>query len=648
MKKNLLVISLFPVLLCSCGQPASSSSASTAPSGQSSSSQPAQSSSEPALGYKTKKINVYYPKSQFNTTCDIRYYGTSVIPYVSLKDYHKLLYRGRTFPQGRDRFDLAKNGDVYTATVAGDYTATFDIKTNKIESADLWNFKSTNLNGVGDIFAVSYDGLPFTKPKTVTFDKGPSATSIDLSKYGMTIHGDENGVYLPLAFASDLFTSENILQGAYNGKDLYITNFTENESLSSFGGQYYDQIFANPINQEYATYAYNEMCLDYDLFLGRPGRSSLEAYYDLSKGLDSALQSRPLGQTIKRYMKSTDLGEFLAGSTMLGLLREDGGHSGYTPLYVGYVDEKTQQLVSPKWMTKEVYDKAEALIQEEVGKQYEELINQDRSFSEAEAVASARETKLGKPNRPLNGTETYTKDGDVAYIHIDGFMDEIGLQNEWNKYYQGQRDTIPFGEGVGGSVGAITHGLEEAAKDTEIKHVVIDLAVNSGGSADEMMFLVALLTGSHDMYTHNLFSHRHEVATYEFDFNFDKKFDAEDEEYRVSLLQGKDISVLTTKNGFSCGGISPVYLHDEGLFTIGEECGGGSCSVYMQYDAYGNSNRASSPDVSTTKTKVSIDVARKTVCDAKLNFPASGGARDYSALYDTANLRTLINTHYKK
>ena len=31
-------------------------------------------------------------------------------------------------------------------------------------------------------------------------------------------------------------------------------------------------------------------------------------------------------------------------------------------------------------------------------------------------------------------------------------------------------------------------------------------------------------------------------------------------------------SVLTTRNGFFCGGISPVYLHENGAFTIGEEC----------------------------------------------------------------------------
>jgi hypothetical protein len=48
------------------------------------------------------------------------------------------------------------------------------------------------------------------------------------------------------------------------------------------------------------------------------------------------------------------------------------------------------------------------------------------------------------------------------------------------------------------------------------------------------------------------------------------------------------------------------------------------------------------------KKNVNIDVARKTVCDAKINFPAKEKARDYSDLFDTAKLRELIVNHYQK
>ena len=164
-----------------------------------------------------------------------------------------------------------------------------------------------------------------------------------------------------------------------------------------------------------------------------------------------------------------------------------------------------------------------------------------------------------------------------------------------------------------------------------------------------MLFMIALLTGHKNFYSSNTMTDRTSTVTYEFDLNLDKVFDEKDDEM-LNLLKGKDISVLTTRNGFSCGGISPIYLHDEGLFTIGEECGGGCCSIYIQYDGYGCMNRSSCPTRTITKNKVSVDEARKTVCDAKLDLPinATAGRRDYSALYDTASLRTLINNHYSK
>ena len=67
---------------------------------------------------------------------------------------------------------------------------------------------------------------------------------------------------------------------------------------------------------------------------------------------------------------------------------------------------------------------------------------------------------------------------------------------------------------------------------------------------------------------------------------------------------------------------------------------------YIQYDGYGNQNRVSSPSQMTTKNNISIDAARKTVCDSTLIFPELDNGRNYSSLYDTNKLRDLINNHY--
>ena len=600
--------------------------------------------------YKEETIKVRYVESKYDTTCTLRYYDESVIPYISLRDYHSLLYRGRTFKEGRDYLDIKRENDWdgtrYVVTVYGGHTAEFWLKENCLVSDDLWSFKNTNLNDPDSI--VSYDGLPFIRVKEITTSKAAKKTNIILGKYGMRVIGDGDDVYLPLGFVNDLFSNENILQGAYNTKDLYFFNYTENETLYDFGRDYYEGMYSKATSYkrllQYAEYCYNELCLDYDYFLGRPGRSTLEEYYDLSQGLDSALSSRPLGRRIKELLYSAHVSELIAGMSLLGYLRNDGGHSNYAPIDTYYVEGSTFK--TPSWLAEGVASEASELIWAEYYKDYPEFVNYERTYYHHGEVYAARNSKLGKNSGPLKGTETYTKDGDTAYIHIDGFMGEIEQADEWKKYYEGKRDTIPFGEGVGGAVGAISYGVQEASKDDEIEHVVIDLAANTGGSTDEMLFMIGLLTGSKNFYTYNRMNDQFITATYEFDFNFDKVFDEKDDEM-ISLLDDKDISVLTTKNGFSCGGISPIYLHDEGLFTIGEECGGGSCSVYMQYDAYGNENRASTPSQTVTKNGKSIDEERLNVYDHHLTFPTDeGGSIDYTGLYDTSSLRNIIEEHY--
>ena len=596
--------------------------------------------------FTTKTINVYYPNATYNTTVQVRFYNKSVIPYISIKEFNALLYRGREFKQGRDRFDLVKNGDVYTCTVSGGYTATFNTLLNNMESPDLWGFKNTNYKEEGEKALVSFDGLPFVRVKGLNYDTPIQSTSINFDSYNFEIYGDNNALYIPLVFAADLFSNENILQAAYNGKDLYISNETENESIADFGGKYFEDMYSTPISQEYASLYYYEMCLDYDYFMGRPGRSSLERYYDLSNGLDAALESRPYGRLVKSYLKSTDLGEMISGASLFGYLREDGGHSFYHP-YASctYVDNHGETRY-PSWLTETIYNQVQStVVNVYYSGQYEELKNYDRGTSYRGSLYKARRTKLGKNEGPIKGTDTYTKDGDIAYIHIDGFMGEIELRDEWDRYYKGEISSIPFGKGKGGAVGAIYNGVLQASQDKDIKHLVVDLGANTGGSTDEMLFMINLLCGSDKFYTYNTQTKNYRTTTYEFDLNFDRVFDEKDNEVR-NLLKDLDITVLTTKNGFSCGGISPIYLHDEGLFTIGEDCGGGSCSVYEQYDAYGNLNRSSSPSHTVNKNRISVDVGRTSVCDSTLIFPKLGDGLDYSSLYDTATLKSLIEQHY--
>ena len=101
--------------------------------------------------FEEKTIKARYVDSKYNTTCTLRYYSGSVIPYISLKEYHSLLYRGRTFKEGRDYLDIktekSSDGQIeYVVTVYGGHEARFIVESNTMVSDDLWSFKNTNLN----------------------------------------------------------------------------------------------------------------------------------------------------------------------------------------------------------------------------------------------------------------------------------------------------------------------------------------------------------------------------------------------------------------------------------------------------------------------------------------------------------------------
>ncbi len=689
MKQHLLLLSL-PLLLVSCqvtpathstssdssaAATSSQSAASSATASSSEASKPAETSaatseaspssseaskpaetsvatSEASPSFSEQEGTAYYVNSIFNEKFKYRYYEGGHVAYISIKEFNRLLYRSRTIVEGRDRFDVNKDGDVYTTTVAGGYTGIFDVKNNTFQADDLFCYKATHLSLVGIDSVSSFDGLPFIRIKDTKLlgeQQTSKVTNINFSDYHMKIYGDETNVYVPITFASDLFSNGNILTGTFNGKDIYFYDYTANENPAfALNKNYWENMFSSPIEEDQAQFLYNELCLDYDNFLGRPGRSSLEQYYDLSKGLDAALESRPLGKIIKGLLTSTSIDDYMAGCYLLGVLRRDGGHTAYTPLYAYYVEDEKAK--NPDWLIKNYtsfYNKVTDISKAN----YEEIVNSCESFSHHREIYDSRERVLGKAGT-CYGEKGYTKVDDVAFIHIDGFMKEIECQKDWAAYYSHETDTLPFDKDNGGAVAITFNALKEIQKDSSIHYIALDLSANTGGSTDEMITMISLIAGAdkNRFYIKNTVSGITLETDYDIDRNFDRVFDEEDN--KIDYIGDKKIGVLTTRNGFSCGGISPIYLHDYGFLTIGENCGGGSCSILVKPDAYGLNYQSSSPFHTVTAEGVSIDVARNSSCDYVMNFPANQvegkTVYNYDELFDVSKLKTVIDAKYAK
>lgn len=592
--------------------------------------------------FTEKEVAVHYLNGSLDTAVSVRFYGD--IPYLSIADYVKLLYRGRDIEEGRDGVTVERSGSSYTVTPCGGTKAVFDVNDNTFRTDNFSLFKNTHLTEPGIEGTVPYDALPFIQVESAVPDGKAVPMTIDFDDYGIDIYGDETTVYLPFTTLSDMFSCMNLLVSAFNGHDFYVYYSSEFEDCVYFGSEYYDKLRSGKVSENYAEYNYNELCLDYDTFIGRPGRSSLEKYYDLSGGLDAALESDEFGRALKQKLKSTDLTEYLTGLAVLDMLVGDGGHSVYSALSTTYYYDNGVAK-SPSFISRDIYDKIQTIALG-MADNYGAEAAKDRcdTYRYHGQVYKARAELLGKPESALCGEQTYTLVGDTAIIHIDSFMNEIRCFDAWRDYYAGKTDEIPFDAVTGGAVGATYYGLKKANEDG-VKRIIIDLSANIGGSTDEMLYMMSLLTNNREIYIKDRTTGQLITTTYKIDRNLDRVFDEKDDEF--DLVGDKEIAVITSRNGFSCGGISPVYLHELGLYTIGENCGGGSCAIYYQHDAFGYKRIASCPVQICGKDGVDVDTLRLTSCDTFLDITTDeNGAPDYTAFFDVENLNALIDARY--
>lgn len=635
MKKYRLLPLVIAVSISLCGcSPTSEDSSSTSSATSSPTSEPTSeptssptSTSEP-VKFVTKTVGVKYV-SKAPTQTEIRFYDDNDIPYIGVNSYYKLVL------QDTSSFVISKEEERIEFTNRLDVKGIFDLKNQTFVTDDFDCFHTTSSSVTKESPVSVYDGLPFTKVINIESDKAPNAFSVDFKNYNIKMYGDENDVYLPFTTVNDFFEDTNLICGMFDGENIFFYYQVQNESASDFKDDF--KFTTQEFSKECAELNYYELCLDYDKFVGKSGRSSLEKYYDLSNGLDVALDSRPLGRLIKEKIMSTNFVDYLTGISIVKTLVSDGGHSRYEVVPPSVVSGIfTLDAVSKS--TKEVKAIREA--------GYEELDNYDPLYSHHGEAVKARNESFGiDPSVfTLRGDQTYNTKNDIAYITIDDFMGEIYNQTEWAKYYNNETDELPYGPENGGSVVSLVKGLEKARNDENIKKVVIDLTRNTGGSTDELFFFLRVLTGKSQSFLRNNRTNQNLKVNYKFDLNFDRVFDEKDDE--IDFLGDLKFAVLTSRNGFSCGGISPIYLHDEGFYTIGDNCGGGSCSIIGNHDMYGFYRQFSSFDQMYSKNGISIDEARFTSCDTKLEIPETEDGLDFSNFFDMEHISQLIDERY--
>ena len=635
----LSAITLFAVTSCNNNASSSTSTSQLTPSSSIS-------SSSATSNYEQKEVNVYYKNMAKNHKTKLRFYEeTNDIPYIGIKQFYNILVKDTALSAKGD-LTVTKDGNLYKVTSIRGGVAEINTVSDTFRSDNYALFSSTNYGDFSqETSGFLLDGLPFVKVKKVTYNREATPFVVDFTKYKINLFGDNDDVYFPFNTVSDLFLSENLLNCSYNQKDIYVIDGAKDQSIESFSN-YHNPIFAKKLSKEYSEYNYMEMCFAYDKLLGRPNRSSFERLYNQEKGLDYALSNDDMGKELKKLFLSSDVADYFLATQMCYSLFADGGHTTWYQLakYTALLNEEESEAFTSTYL--ELLNKV-AVIKE---KKYAALVQGEVSVSDHLLVRSSREKMLGltldegNSKKKLIGNNSYHKKGSTAIISIDDFMGEIESLDYWKKYYNGEIDSIPFGNGVGGCVGAIYNGLKKAKEDN-VKNVIIDLASNTGGSVDELAYLCAIVTQKKKITYFNTVTNQILTAELDIDINLDKKFDEDDD---ISMVEGFNIAVLESKCGFSCGGISPIYLHEANIFTMGQESGGGSCSIYYMYDVYGLPHVASSPHLILTLNGAPIDAIRNTSCDLKLEIPEVNGVKNYDAFYDLDKLTEYITDHYNK
>jgi len=597
--------------------------------------------------YTEKEVNVFYTNEAKNHKTKLRFYEkTKDIPYIGIKNYYNILVKDTPLAEKGDlKINKAKNEYLVETPKGGVATINTDI--DSFRSPNYVLFNSTNyFNMSSDTGMVEIDGLPWIKVKNITYNKEANLFFIDFAKYKIDLMGDDNDVYFPFNTACDLFLNENLLNCSYNQKDIYVINGTNEDNVASFKN-YGDPIFTTELSQEYREYNYMEYCLTYDKLLGRPNRSSAEKNLNLGNGLDYALSNNELGKEIKNLLLSGNKGDYLLGTRLMHQLFADGGHTNFIQFqtYISVINEEQKASFIQK-------DYVELLNREQniLAKNYKELKDYDQTNREQNLIRSSRALKFGHKiedlpeNLSLAGKKSYYKKDKTAVISVDDFMGENNNRKLWEDYYSGKRDSIPFDDKIGGAVGSIYNGIAQAKKDG-VENVIIDLASNAGGSIDELMYLIAFLTNNKKISMYHNLTGQIITAEFDIDINLDKVFDEKD---NINMVEGLNLGVLSSPSGFSCGGISPIYLHEANIYTMGNVSGGGSCSIYYLYDIYGLSHVASSPHQIVTLNGASIDAIRNYSCDKYIPTPIEGGVKNFDGFYDIEKLTQYMNEHYKK
>ena len=514
------------------------------------------------ISYETKSINIYRSKDKVDKTIDLRFYKEYPnVPYVGIKEYFKEFYK--------KNLNLEKKND-------------FNIFS--IENKEYIKIDSTNsILGIKDTFSLGHhpDFKENTKKSMiVSVNKSISGETyklIDLSKYDILTYNTSVDTYVPLGLLNNLYGGIEWYNIAYNGKDIYVFDFSGDLNLDPkepnhdeeyFAESYYST-FQNKKEREkdVVKYNYNQLCFTFDNLRGYTNQLVFGDNNLVTLGLDTLLESYYPG--IKRLLLSENEVDYEKGYLMLLYGMSDGGHTGFVsknPPTISYVYELQKD--------NEFKKLADAMLSIDEVK-----------VSKRQTLMQSRAKALGDAYGDRSFYYTYNNEYKTAIIGFDRFIIDRDL---WDEYYKGNKDKLSLLEDdfdIRDTYAFVRKSLYKAKSDGA-SNVILDVSFNGGGSNDALASVIGLFNGAKtSILQNNTIDSSRLKNDYSIDINLDGKFD--DQDINEAKSFNFKVSVLTSKLSFSCGNLLPALMKELGYKIIGEKSGGGSCVVVREETAEG-------------------------------------------------------------
>lgn len=468
------------------------------------------------------------------------------IPYISAADFQALMLPGSTL-------HVTGLGDGLYLLENKQAAAKVDTRKETFTSDDYIRFTNLMDQVQAGMDNAYLDGMPFVR-YAYQLSSTPQPVSFDYGAYGIDLRGDGTAVYFPFASLADLYADLYYHNAVCNGEKVVVADRDGgNSDISKQDVDFSNEkLLAGTRTEDMASFGYGELCFVIDHFYGCPGRSPYEASL-MKNGLDKTLEASAEGKIVKQLLLSTNMTDLAAGMEGLNIFLNDGGHSS------GWKGDPI--LLNADLSYKTTYPALAARFEQEY---------YHPRFEKAVHISMLSSIR----NQVLPGGGTYHKKGDTAICHFDDFHNLNYAA--WRAYYAGT-GPLPTLENATETDEMVIFldALKRADEDPEVKNLVIDLTLNTGGSLDLVMALTSLMYDESFGRCVNPLTGERVEWYYDVDRNLDGKFDEKDKEVHYDL----NFCVLTSRFCFSCGNYFPSLCRDAGVFLAGEQSGGGSCGV---------------------------------------------------------------------